>query len=198
MGTAISLEKPYLLDEVQIMRAGQEDVCQFLGRVAGLQTGIGGALNRGHNTVLEWWQKAIYANIPLTLISGYFTHQKHPFISANPHRYASEIISANDLGVELWYVRHRYQTRLDKRSPPYSDYLQHEADLSPATIRNYLGDVTLFMAWYEQVWSAGQAVFSPEAIATPTLTRYRADLKQQRLKPATINRYLISLKRYFD
>ena len=81
---------------------------------------------------------------------------------------------------------------------PYSDYLQHEADLSSATIRNYLGDVTLFMAWYEQVWSAGQAVFSPEAIATPTLTRYRADLKQQRLKPATINRYLISLKRYFD
>lgn len=83
---------------------------------------------------------------------------------------------------------------------PYAHYLQHETDLSPATVRNYLGDVELFMAWYEQVWSAGQeAVFSPKAITTPTLTRYRDYLKdQQRLKPATINRYLISLKRYFD
>ncbi len=82
---------------------------------------------------------------------------------------------------------------------PYSQHLRQEADLSPATIRNYLGDMELFIAWYEQVWSAGQDVFSPEAIATPTLTRYRDYLKdQQRLKPATINRYLISLKRYFD
>lgn len=81
---------------------------------------------------------------------------------------------------------------------PYAHYLQEEADLSPATVRNYLGDIELFMAWYEQVWSASQDVFSPDAIATPTLTRYRDYLKEeQRLKPATINRYLISLKRYF-
>lgn len=82
---------------------------------------------------------------------------------------------------------------------PYVHYLQHEADLSAATVRNYLGDIELFMAWYEQVWAAGQEVFSPEAVATPTLTRYRDYLKEeQRLKPATINRYLISLKRYFE
>src|SRR5688500_6687162 len=82
---------------------------------------------------------------------------------------------------------------------PYQHYLLHEADLSPATTRNYLGDVVLFMAWYEKVWSMGQDGFTPQAITTPTLTHYREYLKdEQGLKPATINRYLISLKRYFD
>jgi site-specific recombinase XerD len=33
----------------------------------------------------------------------------------------------------------------------YADYLTTACDLSSASIRNYLGDVKLFMAWYEQV-----------------------------------------------
>src|SRR5205807_843655 len=41
--------------------------------------------------------------------------------------------------------------------------------------------------------------FTPQSIATPALTRYRTYLQTvQRHKPASVNRSLISLKRYFD
>ncbi|MCP4425967.1 MAG: tyrosine-type recombinase/integrase [Chloroflexi bacterium] len=83
----------------------------------------------------------------------------------------------------------------------YRQYLECEADLHPTTVRNYLGDLRLFMAWYE-TWGqaeAGDTAFSPERVATPTITRYR-DYLQHELgrKPATVNRYLISIKGYFD
>ena len=84
----------------------------------------------------------------------------------------------------------------------YHRHLTEETDLSAVTIRNYLGDVRLFILWYEKEWSAGDDVaapFSPTLVTTPTLTRYRDYLQENKaLKPATINRYLISLKRYFD
>lgn len=83
----------------------------------------------------------------------------------------------------------------------YQQYLQDEADLHPTTVRNYLGDLRLFMAWYE-AWGqaeAGDTAFSPERVATPTITRYRTYLQHELgRKPATVNRYLISIKGYFD
>jgi integrase/recombinase XerD len=82
----------------------------------------------------------------------------------------------------------------------YEAYLGHELDLQPVTVRNYVGDVRLFMAWCERGWTWEEAEnsFSPDRVATPTITRYR-DYLQHELgrKPATINRYLVSLKRYF-
>ena len=86
----------------------------------------------------------------------------------------------------------------------YEQHLRVEVDLSPTSIRNYLSDIRQFMAWCERDWSAGQEdedqmFFSPEHVATPTITAYRAFLQDRRkLKPASINRYLVSLKRYFD
>ena len=84
----------------------------------------------------------------------------------------------------------------------YHQHLVYEVDLSQATIRNYLGDVRLFIAWCERRWCQNvevQAAFSPERVSTPLITAYRDDLKEcQQRKPATINRYLISLKRYFS
>ena len=83
----------------------------------------------------------------------------------------------------------------------YRQHLREEVDLSPATIRNYLSDLRHFMAWCEAIWSEGQDAMQPfvlERIATPTLTRYREHLQHAlQLKPATINRHLVSLKRYF-
>jgi len=84
----------------------------------------------------------------------------------------------------------------------YERHLHNEADLRPVTVRNYLSDLRLFMAWCERTWSEGREKhepFTPERVATPTVTRYR-DYLQNELgrKPATINRYLVSLKRYFD
>jgi integrase/recombinase XerD len=84
----------------------------------------------------------------------------------------------------------------------YENHLWHEADLRPVSIRDYMSDLRLFMAWCERDWSdgnEGEIAFSPENVATPTIIRYR-DYLQNDLgrKPATINRYLISIKRYFS
>lgn len=82
----------------------------------------------------------------------------------------------------------------------YADYLHHEQDLSADTRRNYLSDLRQFAAWCEAVWGAGQDAgqgFAPADVTTPTLTAYRAHLQAvTRLAPATINRHLVSLKRY--
>lgn len=86
----------------------------------------------------------------------------------------------------------------------YEHTLRMQEDLTFASVRNYLSDVRQFMACYEG-HEAGQRIdeqigsdFDPRAITTPTLTRYRTYLQTaQRQKPASVNRSLISLKRYF-
>ncbi len=83
----------------------------------------------------------------------------------------------------------------------YSHYLDHEQDLSVDTRRNYLSDLRQFAAWCEASWTEGQEAvhaFAPTAVATALITQYRAYLQTVcKLQPATINRHLISLKRYF-
>lgn len=83
----------------------------------------------------------------------------------------------------------------------FEKYLHEEEDLSAPTMRNYLSDLRQFFAWCEATWGEGQAEgqpFTPAVVATPELTRYRSDLQHVLgLKPATVNRHLISLKRYF-
>ena len=83
----------------------------------------------------------------------------------------------------------------------YERYLRDVLDLQPTTVRNYLSDVRLFMTWCEQAWQGddSEAVFSPARVATPTVTRYRDYLQHDlERKPNTVNRYLVSLKRYFS
>jgi len=56
------------------------------------------------------------------------------------------------------------------------------------------------MAWCESLWQQGREdtrSFTPEAVTSPTLTHYRTYLHALQLKPNSINRSLISLKRYF-
>lgn len=83
----------------------------------------------------------------------------------------------------------------------YEQQLRTQEDLAAATIRNYLSDVHHFAAWYESMRCLGgeeEPAFRPEAITTPTITDYRTYLQQTlRLKPNSVNRALISLKRYF-
>jgi integrase/recombinase XerC len=83
----------------------------------------------------------------------------------------------------------------------YGDYLRVEQDLASDTVRNYLSDLRQFAAFCESSWSEGEEVaepFSPPGVTTPTITLYRSHLKNTlELKPATINRHLVSLKRYF-
>lgn len=83
----------------------------------------------------------------------------------------------------------------------YGYQLRAGENLASATICNYLSDVRHFAAWWEFVWKQGRETepsFAPGAVTTPTLTDYRAYLQQKpHLKPGSINRDLISLKRYF-
>jgi len=86
----------------------------------------------------------------------------------------------------------------------YEQVLREQEDLTPASVRNYLSDVRHFIAWYEtreteQTTDAlYRSGFDLQAIITPTLTRYRTYLQTvQRQRPTSVNRSLISLKRYF-
>ena len=82
----------------------------------------------------------------------------------------------------------------------YRQVLQQLEDLSPVTIRNYLSDLRQFIAWCEDCWCMGQEKrsFTPQAVAPSLLMRYREHLQTTLgLKPSTVNRTLMSLKRYF-
>ncbi len=90
----------------------------------------------------------------------------------------------------------------EKELERYGSYLREEQDLSFATVRNYLSDLRGFAAFCESSWSEGEESgesFSPAGVTTPTITLYRSHLKNvAELKPASINRYLVSVKRYFS
>ena len=89
----------------------------------------------------------------------------------------------------------------EKQFERFGDYLRGEQDLASDTVRNYLSDLRQFAAFCEASWAEGEEVgesFSPANVTTPTITLYRSHLKRVlELKPASINRHLISIKRYF-
>ncbi len=75
----------------------------------------------------------------------------------------------------------------------------HE-DLNPKTLKEYASDMKHFINWFETAeHQEEEVIFRIADVATPTLTRYReASQKVMELKPATINRRLITLKRFFN
>ena len=83
----------------------------------------------------------------------------------------------------------------------YEQRLRSKEDLTALTIRNYLSDLRHFAAWCESTWKQGREQdlpFTPERVTTPTITDYRTSLQLiLYLKPNSVNRSLISLKRYF-
>ncbi len=83
----------------------------------------------------------------------------------------------------------------------YGRYLREHEDLSAPTLRNHLSDLRHFAAWYEASYIEGQtegASFDPADVATPAITAYRSWMQHEaHLKPATINRRLVTLNRYF-
>src|SRR6266700_1718320 len=83
----------------------------------------------------------------------------------------------------------------------YERRMHTEEDLTAVTMRNYLSDLRHFAVWCESLRSQGRedkSPFTPGAVTTPALTDYRTNLQQElHLKPNSVNRSLISLKRYF-
>lgn len=82
----------------------------------------------------------------------------------------------------------------------YRAALRERGELQAATIRNYLSDLRHFIAWCEA--SCQDALFPDAAfrlpdLSTPRIAQYRAYLLDiLHLKPASINRMLISIKRF--
>jgi len=83
----------------------------------------------------------------------------------------------------------------------YHHYLDTEEDVDATTRRCYLSDLRQFAHWCEATWHDGQEHtpgFAPALVAAPLIKQYRSYLQTVvQLRPATINRQLISLKRYF-
>jgi len=82
----------------------------------------------------------------------------------------------------------------------YAQVLRRLEDLSPVTMRNYLSDLRQFIAWCECSWRGVQEnrSFLPQTVA-PSLPMRDRDYLQTTLdlKPSTVNRTLMSTKRYF-
>ncbi len=65
---------------------------------------------------------------------------------------------------------------------------------SPHTVRAYSHDLAAFARWFEQ--TTGED-FDPQAVDPRDIQEYKGYLIQKGLKPATINRRLIALRRFF-
>lgn len=98
-------------------------------------------------------------------------------------------------------VKPRLSEEGEKAFERFGVYLREEQDLATDTVRNYLSDLRQFAAFCEATWAEGEEAgeaFSPVNVTTPAITLYRSHLKNAlELKPASINRHLISIKRYF-
>jgi site-specific recombinase XerD len=75
----------------------------------------------------------------------------------------------------------------------YQDYLIGQGK-SSHTVKAYGRDVGAFVQWWEQTY--GQT-FNPQAVTSPDIQEYRGYLVRNGSKPATINRRLIALRRFF-
>ena len=81
----------------------------------------------------------------------------------------------------------------------FIETLAGQEDLNPKTLKEYASDLRHFITWFEFSGHEDGIIFHIEDVATPTLMRYRdAMQKDMKLKPATINRRLITLKRFFQ
>ncbi|WP_018750745.1 tyrosine-type recombinase/integrase [Paenibacillus sanguinis] len=78
--------------------------------------------------------------------------------------------------------------------------LTTQKDLSAKTLREYASDLKHFIHWFEALNGVeNKETFPIEQIVTSTLMSYREDMQQTMgLKTTTINRRLVTLKRFFD
>lgn len=75
----------------------------------------------------------------------------------------------------------------------YQEYLER-AGKSPNTVKAYAHDVAAFASWFDQ--TTGDE-FAPGIVDPREITDYRDHLLQRGSSPATVNRRLVSLRRYF-
>lgn len=77
--------------------------------------------------------------------------------------------------------------------------LTTQKELSAKTLREYASDLKHFTGWFTANENEKNADFSIEHMGTSTIVRYRQAMQDSMgLKPATINRRLVTLKRFFE
>jgi site-specific recombinase XerD len=84
-------------------------------------------------------------------------------------------------------------TKQKSLTDKYQDYLIGQGK-SPNTVKAYGRDVGAFATWWEGAY--GQT-FNPQAVTPPDIQEYRGYLVSGGSKPATVNRKLIALRRFF-
>ncbi|WP_339307102.1 tyrosine-type recombinase/integrase [Paenibacillus sp. FSL L8-0435] len=89
-----------------------------------------------------------------------------------------------------------------QREPTIEEFihmLANEGELHPKTVKEYTSDLKHFIEWYkESTMLSEEFSLRIEDVDTSTLVSYREDAHNvMLLKPATINRRLITLKRFF-
>lgn len=75
----------------------------------------------------------------------------------------------------------------------FETHLRNDLGFSPRTIRSYLSDVRAFGQWYEY---STDKLFRLRDISHATISLYQTTLVE-RLKPASINRHIYSLRKFF-
>lgn len=83
----------------------------------------------------------------------------------------------------------------DNTTEQFAHHLAVERDASPKTIQNYTTDLRLFAEWMTA--ESGEP-FNPVDVSAYDVKRFKEHLQEIGRKPATVNRYLISLKMFFD
>jgi site-specific recombinase XerD len=85
---------------------------------------------------------------------------------------------------------------MSQQKTPIDQHRDHLARIGKSvhTVKAYNRDVGAFALWWEQ--STGQA-FSPQVVDPRDIREYRGYQVRQRRAPATINRRLIALHRFF-
>ena len=85
-------------------------------------------------------------------------------------------------------------TRYEKKvTDQYQDNLARVGK-SPRTVKAYKHDLVTFARWFEQ--TTGED-FDPQAVDSREIREYKGYLVRRGLKPSTINRRLIALRRFF-
>jgi integrase/recombinase XerC len=85
----------------------------------------------------------------------------------------------------------------EKRKEILAEYREHleRAGKSANTVKAYVHDVGDFATWFEQTTGEG---FAPNIVDPREVTEYRGWLQRKGYAPATVNRRLIALRRFFD
>ena len=94
-------------------------------------------------------------------------------------------------------VENSINNLVEQANPDFGEMVRRwfEEDYSPRTLKALSSDLKKFFCWYEKKNGEG---FSFKRVTTLDAADYKRDLQKEGKKPATINRALVTLRRFFQ